>query len=503
MARIYSGVSKEESPYVHYKVEYSIVSRVLRSVKVSFKVSARLDNSASWVGTGPDQYIKVYIYADGEWHSATLKSTSATWSGTSWHSKTITVTIPVSVSQTQVSGIKFKAAGHGALSARACDGFAISASTQYRQCKSATIAVTGKGNNSASVKVSGLTAADGYTRTIKWYAGSTLKGTTTVNGTSGTYTFTGLKPATTYTLKAVICSGSTVVRTISVSCVTLNENLEITPTAYDTMIHLALSGMQSGPSYTRKIKVYAKNAAGTYALNQEVSSQNAAVDIYISNLIPLTSYDIRVDVTNGSTVYVTKSLTVETIANMSNLPRPFIRSVRQETVDGDIVIDFGVDKLLDGAVFQLYVDNAVYSEHSSVGELRVSQINDLSMYSIKIVSTHPDIEETVGSNVITFYTVTAFNWTDASKTSAADWNMLRAKILYKLRNFISDEEMRALGNDTIIGAAAGKPIKADIYNGLLYGLKLLGAQTNMANKRPGDAIKLSDIEALRTAFNSL
>lgn len=503
MAQIYSGVSKEESPYVHYKVEYSIASRALSSVKVSFKVSARLDNSASWVGTGSDQYIKVYIYADGEWHSATLKSTSATWRGTSWHSKTITVTIPVSVSQTQVSGIKFKAAGHGALSAKTCDGLSINASLQYRQCKDATITVMGKGNDSASVKVSGLTAADGYTRTIKWYAGSTLKGTTTVNGKSSAYTFTGLKPATTYTLKAAICSGSTVVRTISVSCATLNENLEITPTAYDTMIHLALSGMQPGPSYTRKIKVYVKSVAGTYALNQEVSSQNAAADIYISNLIPLTSYDIRVDVTGGSTVYVTKSLTVETIANMSSLPRPFIRSVRQEAIDGDIVIDFGVDKLLDGAIFQLYVDNAVYGEHSSVGEFRIPQTSDMVMYSIKIVSTHPDIEGTAQSNVITFYAVSAFNWTDASKISAADWNMLRAKILYKLRNFISDEEMRALGNNTIIGAAVGEPIKADIYNGLLYGLKLLGAQTNMANKRPGDAIKLSDIEALRTTFNSL
>ena len=503
MAQIYSGVSKEESPYVHYKVEYSIASRALSSVKVSFKVSARLDNSSSWVGTGSDQYIKVYIYADGEWHSATLKSTSATWRGTSWHSKTIAVTIPVSVSQTQVSGIKFKAAGHGALSAKTCDSLSISASSQYRQCKDATIAVTGEGNNSVSVKVSGLTAADGYTRTIKWYAGSTLKGTTTVNGTSGTYTFTGLNPATTYTLKAVICSGSTAVRTISVSCATLNEKLEITPTAYDTMIHLALSGMQPGPSYTRKIKVYVKNAAGTYALNQEVACQNAEVDIYISNLIPLTSYDIRVDVNNGSTVYVTKSLTVETIANMSSLPRPFIKSVRQEMVGGDTVIDWGVDKLLDGAVFQLYINNVVFGEHSGVGDLKIPQTSDIAEYSIKIVSTHPDIEGTAQSNVITFYAVSAFNWTDASKTSAADWNILREKILYKLRNFISNEEVTALGNDTIRDAAAGEPIKADIYNGLLYGLKLLGAQTNMANKRPGDVIKLSDIEALRTAFNSL
>ena len=74
-------------PYVHYSCTYTAerVNTASADVSVTLNFRAWLNSSASKLGTG----IVLYLYArlsGGSWTRVTVKSSSASWSGTSKHS---------------------------------------------------------------------------------------------------------------------------------------------------------------------------------------------------------------------------------------------------------------------------------------------------------------------------------------------------------------------------------------------------------------------------------
>lgn len=79
------------SPYAYYTVSVIASNRKENSVKLTFTVSCKLAYSSSLLGTGYG--LKAGVYVDGEWHTATLKSTDSSWSGTSAHTCEISFTV--------------------------------------------------------------------------------------------------------------------------------------------------------------------------------------------------------------------------------------------------------------------------------------------------------------------------------------------------------------------------------------------------------------------------
>lgn len=85
--------STVSSPTVNYSATYTATraSETTSAVSVVLNFSAWLNSSASKLGTG----IKLTIYArinGGVWQSAVIKSTSVSWSGTTKHNASITLT---------------------------------------------------------------------------------------------------------------------------------------------------------------------------------------------------------------------------------------------------------------------------------------------------------------------------------------------------------------------------------------------------------------------------
>lgn len=99
------------SPYCYYTVEYTSTSnRTTAEVDITFKVTSHLASSTSSIGTGSQRTLKAQLYINGSWSAEqTLKGSNDSWSGTSNHTKTFTLTISnLSSSTTTLSGIKFK-----------------------------------------------------------------------------------------------------------------------------------------------------------------------------------------------------------------------------------------------------------------------------------------------------------------------------------------------------------------------------------------------------------
>lgn len=97
------------SPYCYYTVEYTSTSnRTATDVDITFKVTSHLAYSSSSFGTG--RTLKAQLYINGTWRDEqTLKASNESWSGTSNHTKTFTLTISnLNASTTTLSGVQFK-----------------------------------------------------------------------------------------------------------------------------------------------------------------------------------------------------------------------------------------------------------------------------------------------------------------------------------------------------------------------------------------------------------
>ena len=95
------------SPYVFYSVSLSTSGRTSNSVKVKATITASLQYSQSWMGTG--LVLKGSLYIGKAWRSVTIKKSSAIWRGKTAHTVNMSFTVTgLSASTSSLTGIKFK-----------------------------------------------------------------------------------------------------------------------------------------------------------------------------------------------------------------------------------------------------------------------------------------------------------------------------------------------------------------------------------------------------------
>lgn len=97
------------SPYCYYTVEYTdTTNRTATTVDITFKITSHLAYSSSSLGGG--YTLKAQLYINGAWSSnITLKGSGDSWSGTTPHTKTQTITIEnLASTDTLLEDIMFK-----------------------------------------------------------------------------------------------------------------------------------------------------------------------------------------------------------------------------------------------------------------------------------------------------------------------------------------------------------------------------------------------------------
>lgn len=104
---ILRATSRANAPLIHYQLTAKATNRTENTVKVTVSIKTWLNSSGSYFGRGYGLTGAVYI--GGAWRTVTLKTTSEYWSGTSGHTKNITVTVSgLSATTAELTGIKFR-----------------------------------------------------------------------------------------------------------------------------------------------------------------------------------------------------------------------------------------------------------------------------------------------------------------------------------------------------------------------------------------------------------
>ncbi len=149
------------SPYVFYSVSLSTSERTTNSVKVKATITASLQYSQSWMGTG--LILKGSLYIGGAWRSGTLKKSSDVWRGQTAHTVNMSFTVTgLSASTSSLTGIKFKV--------DRTDTYSNAGELRECSCKNMSISTY-----EASVPATYYLGASGYgTSSGKWH-GPTIK----------------------------------------------------------------------------------------------------------------------------------------------------------------------------------------------------------------------------------------------------------------------------------------------------------------------------------------
>lgn len=102
--------STSGSPYVYYTVAATTSNRTTNSIDVKVTVTSRLANSGSTLGSGDNYGIRGFIEIEDVEYELVLKKKADSWSGTTKHSVSKTITIDnLKASQTLLDNIKFRA----------------------------------------------------------------------------------------------------------------------------------------------------------------------------------------------------------------------------------------------------------------------------------------------------------------------------------------------------------------------------------------------------------
>lgn len=368
----------------------------------------------------------------------------------------------------------------------------------------AEIAAAAPTQAQCAVTLSELPSAPGYAVAIEWYNGNTLIETvqraSTSPVTSYSKNFTGLLPNTTYTLKAVIKSGTVELLTKTVTITTPQETGAIACVADATYVTVNITGMFDTPNYVREIDFYYKKSEDTdYVLHETASAQGTTASANIVGLISNESYDFKVNILNGTTVLKTLVATEETIQDTSLIPNGIINKVTQQLGTRNCVIEWAQDKNIAGTTFKLlakadgesvWTELAVLATKPQTVEAHAGDTD----IEFKISSENAGViaDTTNYSNVVEIYVRDDFVW-DSAKTqggtlsiTANEWNRLRDYVVAK--------------NPTAVipTVRAGDPITAATYNTMknAIGVELI------EDKAIGDAVTAADIDALRTGVNA-
>lgn len=508
MARILS-VTTNSSPKISYTVDASEIARTPTTVTVRYTVRGWVASSAGWLYTG--HAINVTI------HGVTrqLKSSSAKWNAGQGNTITVDVTFNAAAGTTSVSGVVFSAVNTygsaGDLSARTCSSYSISSAVA--SFSSVSISASVKDQTCATATITGLPKVS-YATSIHWYLGSerisTVNRAASAQASSYSYTFTGLEPSTSYTVKAIVYGGSTAMSTKTVSFTTPNETGGLALNPASTYITAQITGMYNTPSYTRSIEVYYKRSKDSdYILFAELKEQGASKKVNVTGLISNVSYDIRVVIKNGGITLVTLDEAASTPQDTSLLPMPAIEEITQRLGTRECTIRWITDKKIAGTTYVIEAQAEGESEWVQLETLEdvespvlVTSRAGNKNVSFRISSSNEYIaaSTTVYSEVFVFYVRDDFVW-DTPKTTGAplvitanEWNRLREYAVARNR----DE-----GREVYIPlVSTGDPISADMYNTMKNAISYVKA-VNATTKTRGDAITAADIDALRLAINSV
>lgn len=523
MATILSSKkSSVGSPYAYYTVAATTSSRTPLSALVTVKITTKLAFSASFFGTGKG--LQAGLYVGGSWHTVTVKTTSSSWSGTSAHTADMSFRVSgLSASTSALTGIKFRvlrtdSTGSACkLNETSCSNIAVTKiSSKY---ENVAIKVDEDNMTQAKAKVilSGLPKSVGFATKIYWYLNGTYKTYTSISSTatatSFAYTFTGLKPNTTYTFKAIVYYGTdslTSLKSKSVSKTTPQETGTLTLTAKSTYIKAAVSGMFNYPNYTRSIEFYyKKDESSSYKLFSTVKTQGTSTSKNITGLLSNSTYNIKVLIKNGSTTLKTLTATKTTTKDTSLVPTAEIEEITQQLGTRLCTISWITDKSVAGTsyVIQAKAKGATSWSNLKTVTKKTSPITVTAPagntdVSFRIRSTNASVAESVTnySDTFNFYVRDDFVW-DSEKVAgkpmiitANEWNRLREYAI--ARN--SD-----LGNSVSIPKVKqGDEITATVYNTMKNAIFLV-TPIAVADKRRGDAITAADIDALRVAINTV
>lgn len=519
MARFLSSKkSSYGSPYAYYTLDISVASRTPTQVKLSVKVTARLDNSASWLGTGNGYGLTAGIKIGGSWHNFTIKSESVTWRGTASHTKSTTITVSAGASTASLTGVYFRVhrtegAGNAArLNQVKISNVGISSVTStYTNTK---LAVSSVDQTKTTVQLSGVPKTVGYARTIRWYNGDTQVGTTSIaansSATSFSHTFTGLLPNTDYTVKAKIYSGSTVLSTKTVVASTPQETGSLMLTAAATYLTASVGDMFDVPNYTRTIEFYVKKSEDAdYTLFDTITEQGSSAGVSITGLISNVSYDVMVRIMNGSTILKTLTGTKVTVKDTSLVPTARIESISQRLGTRDCAITWIVDKEVAGTTYTIQVKKEGDSDWTTLDTLS----SYVSPYMVVAKAGNVDTtfrisaaNESVAASVVNYsneyemYVRDDFVW-DSPKTAgqpmvitANEWNRLGEYAISRNRE---------QGNQVDIPLVRqGDAITAATYNLMKNAINQVSS-VGVTDKECGDAITATDIDALRIAINNV
>lgn len=519
MARLLSSKkSTYGSPYAYYTLDVSVASRTPTAVKLSVTVTARLQYSQSWLGTGRGYGLVAGVYVGGAWHTFTIKSESVTWRGTANHSVSTTITVSAAAATASLTGVYFRVlrTTGGGTSAR-LDQVKVgnigigSVTATYSNVKLAAGSID---QTKATLTLSGIPKSVGYARTIRWYNGSTQIGTTPISASSAATSFTcalsGLLPNTDYTAKAVVYSGSTALCAKTVVVSTPQETGTLSLSAAATYLTVSVGDMFNLPNYTRTIEFYIKKSVDAdYALFTTKTAQGTSISASLTGLISNVKYDVMIRIKNGSTILKTLSATMATTKDTSLVPTARIENITQRLGTRNCTVTWIVDKEIAGTTYTMQAKKAGDSDWTTLATLTsfaspyvvTAKAGNIDT-TFRISSENAAVAASVTnhSNEYALYVRDNFVW-DSPKTAgqpmvitANEWNRLCEYVISRNRE---------AGNVVDIPMVKqGDAITAGIYNTMKNAINQVSA-VGVSNKTRGDVITAADIDALRVAINNV
>lgn len=523
MATILNRLSDKGGPDVRYIVNATYSNRTATTVKVNVSMRAELSGGSPYLGKGKP--IIGYIYLGGAWRSLTIKSSTASWSGNgTGNTVSGSYTISAGITATAITGIQFKAdqtgGSAGDMSAKACSNLAISSGVSAATTNHSGVAITGSSDSQdkASATISSLPSAVGYARTICWYNGDALIGTTSISSsstvTSYTQEFTGLLPNTTYTLKAIIRAGDSsgsALCTKTVAITTPQETGTLTVTPQSTYLTAQVSGMFDEPNYDRTIEIwYRRQGDADYVLFTTLTEQGTTASANITGLISNATYDVKALIKNGTiTLKELVKEGVTTVQDTSLIPMPEIESITQQLGTRNCTITWLTNKAVAGTTYTIQAkaeDDAVWTTLETLSDVTSPIVVVAHTGNEDVAFRISAVNEAVASSTVNysdeydFYVRDDFVWDIAKSQGSAmtitanEWNRLREYAI--ARN--SD-----IGNTVNIPTVkVGDPITAQAYNTMKNAISQV-TEISIADKARGDAIKAADVDALRIAINTV
>lgn len=399
-----------------------------------------------------------------------------------------------------------------------------------------TLSVSNIGESSVTLTLSGLTNSIG--RKIKWYykksteTGYTLAGETTMtsNATSTSKVVDALIQSTTYNFKAEIYDATDEIALLGVktSIATTQKQVAIMrlDAATSVSLRVKLSDMDTTAAYDKYIYWYIKRSTDANFTDSgydiiSSDSGTASISHVFTGLVSSTlgidgkvnkaRYDIKVAIKkNNVTTMATIINTYATTLRDSDIPQPAITEVLQVIGERKVELWWEAPEHVASSEAYVHYDIEVSTNGTSFTKHKTVDVPpqdytevtfgvfDTRYVRIKAYPTGSSVDYKL-SNVVTVTLTEDFDWETVSQGAecivrADKWNLL---IRY-IRKRISDKGVT--GTFEMARAKTGNRITAYMFNQLVTACDTF-FDTSITVKRPGDAVRASDLLKLQEAVN--